>query len=129
MVDSFPPPGDRRVGERYLACFPAAIVRPDGETRPSVIRDLSVSGVLLLVYTTKLQVGDEVKLHLYIADNSDAYRSTSGRVVRVEKRRPEDTGPWLRRVAVKFDNPLTMYEADIAAFKERARLLGRKAQA
>jgi hypothetical protein len=128
MTDSFPPPGDRRVGERYLACFPAAVVRPDGETRPSVIRDLSVSGVLLLVYTTKLQVGDEVKLHLYISDDPQAYRSAAGKVVRVEKRRPEDTGPWLRRVAVHFDQPLTVYEADIEAFAERAKLLGRSHQ-
>lgn len=125
MTDSVPP-SDRRSGERYLACFPASVVRPDGETRPSLIRDLSVSGVLLLVYTTKLQIGDRVRLQLYIMDDASTYREAAGVVVRVEKLSPDDTGPWLRRAAVQFDQHLTMYEADIEAFKERARLLGRR---
>jgi hypothetical protein len=126
MTDSVPP-SDRRSGERYLACFPASVIRPDGEARPSLIRDLSVSGVLLLVYTTKLQIGDRVQLHLYIMDDASTYREVAGSVVRLEKIAADDSGPWLRRAAVQFDQNLTMYEADIEAFKERARLLGRKA--
>jgi len=125
MTDSVPP-SDRRSGERYLACFPASVIRPDGETRPSLIRDLSVSGVLLLVYTTRLQIGDRVTLHLYIMDDAATYRETVGHVVRVEKLAAEDSGPWLRRAAVQFEQHLTMYEADIEAFRERARILGRK---
>ena len=63
MGDSVPP-SDRRRGERFLACFPAEVQRPDGENRPSILRDLSESGALLLVRTTKLAVGDDVKLQL-----------------------------------------------------------------
>ena len=58
--------------------------RPDGEHRPSIIRDLSESGALLLVRTTKIAVGDEVKLQLYIADDPGTFREATARVVRVE---------------------------------------------
>jgi hypothetical protein len=123
MSDSVPP-SERRAGERYLACFPAALYRPDGQERPSLIRDLSIGGVMLLVRTTKIAVGDHVKLALYIAEDTSSHRDTAGNVVRVEELGPEEAGPWLRRVAVQFDTPLTMYEADVAAFIERSKRLG-----
>lgn len=124
MPDSAPPPSDRRAGERHLACFPAELRRPDGEQRPSIIRDLSESGVLLLVRTTRIAVGDEVKLQLYISEDEATWREATGRVVRVESLSPGEAGPWLRRVAVHFDQPLTVYAADIASFRERAQRLG-----
>jgi hypothetical protein len=126
MSDSAPPPSDRRAGERHLACFPAALERPDGEQRPSIIRDLSESGALLLVRTTKIAIGDRVKLQLYIAADGATSRPASGAVVRVEEVPPGDAGPWLRRVAVQFDAPLSMYANEIAAFRERAERLGLK---
>jgi hypothetical protein len=126
MSDSAPPPSDRRSGERHLACFPASLERPDGEQRPSIIRDLSESGALLLVRTTKIAVGDQIKLQLYIADDGKTFRPASGSVVRVEELTPGDAGPWLRRVAVHFAQPLSMYADDIAAFHERALRLGLK---
>ncbi len=124
MSDSAPPPSNRRVGERYLACFPAALTRPDGEQRPSIIRDLSESGALLLVRTTKIAVGDEVTLQLYITEDATTFRPAKGKVVRVEDLSPGDAGPWLRRVAVHFDEALTMYAQEIASFRERAERLG-----
>jgi hypothetical protein len=125
MADSAPP-SDRRSGERYLACFPASLQRPDGEQRPSIIRDLSESGALLLVRTTKIAVGDHIKLQLFITDDAATFRPASGSVVRVEELTPGDAGPWLRRVAVRFDEPISMYTADIAAFNDRALRLGLK---
>jgi hypothetical protein len=124
MPDSVPP-SDRRVGERYFACYPASLIRPDGAQRLSLIHDLSVSGALLLVHTTKLNVGDEVKLELHIAEDWTKFRAVAGRVVRIQKTGPMDSGPWLRRVAVEFDEPLKMAEAEIESFKEQARRLGR----
>lgn len=124
MSDSIPVSSNRRTGDRHLACFPASLERPDGAQRPSLIRDLSESGVLLLVRTTKVAVGDQVKLQLFIAEDADTHRAAEGRVVRVEEVDAEDAGPWLRRVAVQFDAPLTVYAADIKAFHERAARLG-----
>lgn len=125
MADSTPP-SERRVGERHLACFPAELERPDGEHRPSIIRDLSESGALLLVRTTKISVGDEVRLQLYIAEDASTFREARARVVRVESLAPGDAGPWLRRVAVHFDSPLTMYADEIKSFQERVERLGIK---
>jgi hypothetical protein len=125
MPDS-EPPADRRGGERHLACFPASLVRPDGEQRPSIIRDLSESGALLLVRTTKIAVGDIVKLELYIADDASTFRPATGRVVRSEALVPGEVGPWLRRVAIHFDEPLTMYSGEIRSFQDRAERLGLK---
>ena len=124
MAESSPPPSDRRADERHLACFPAEIERPDGEHRPSIIRDLSESGALLLVRTTKIAVGDEVRLQLFIADDASTFREAKGKVVRVESLAPGDAGPWLRRVAVHFDQPLTMYAEEIKSFRERVERLG-----
>jgi hypothetical protein len=44
--------------------------------------------------------------------------------VRVEELVPGDAGPWLRRVGVKFEAPLSVYAAEISTFQERARRLG-----
>jgi hypothetical protein len=123
MSDSSPP-SDRRSGARHLACFPASVERSDGAQRPSLIHDLSETGVLLLVRTTKIVVGDKVKLQLFITEESDTHRAAEGQVVRVEDISADNASPWLCRVAIQFDAPLTVYAADIKAFKERAARLG-----
>jgi hypothetical protein len=118
------PLSNRRRGERHFACFPASLERPDGEQRTSIIRDLSGSGALLLVRTTKIAVGDRVKLELYITDDPTTFRVVMAAVVRVEELVPGDAGPWLRRVGVKFESPVSVYAEEIATFQERARRLG-----
>jgi hypothetical protein len=123
MSDSIAPP-DRRTGERHFACFPASLERADGEQRPSLIRDLSETGLLLLVRTTKVAVGDKVKLQLYITEDSDTARMAEGKIVRVEEVGPEDAGPWLRKVAVRFEGTITVTPEDITSFRERATRLG-----
>ena len=42
--------------------------------------------------TTKVAVGDEVKLQLYIADDASTFRDATGHVVRVEQLAPGDAG-------------------------------------
>jgi len=71
-------------------------------------------------------VGDAVKLQLYIAEDAGTFREAAGKVVRVEQLTPGDAGPWLRRAAVHFDEPLTMYAEEIHSFQERAERLGLK---
>jgi hypothetical protein len=115
---------DRRLDARHLACFPASIERVDGVHRVAIIRDLSESGVLLLIRTTKIEVGDKLQLQLYIAEDSETYRSAAGHVVRVEELEAGATGPWMLRVAVHFVEPFAVGDADIAAFRERIERLG-----
>jgi len=102
----------------------AALERPDGQQRPALVHDLSESGALLLVRTTKIGVDDEVILHLYAASDSDVSRVAHGRVVRVEEIPPGDSGPWLRRIGVRFDPPLAMVPSEIEGFRKRAERLG-----
>jgi hypothetical protein len=115
---------DRRVDIRHLACFPAHVETSEGVPRSALIRDLSVSGALLLTRAS-LQVGDPVKLALYLGDEPEPYPA-QGRVVREERRIGERAHPWTKSVAVQFDAPLTELEPQIKALAERqAALFGR----
>ena len=102
----------------------ATLERPDGEQRPALVHDLSESGALLLARTTKIGVDDQVAVHLQATEGDDEPRTVHGVVVRVEELTPGDTGPWLRRVAVRFHQPMMMYEAEIEGFRRRAQRLG-----
>jgi hypothetical protein len=113
-------PPNRRSSERHLACFPAEVARSDGKARPSVIRDLSSSGALVLVATTKLVIGDAVTLQLYVSDDATTFRSAKGTVVRVEDLPGDQAGLWQRRIGVRFDEPLAMTDGEIAGVQERA---------
>ncbi len=122
--DSAPPPSDRRSGDRYLACTMASLERPDGEQRAALVHDLSESGALLLVRTAKVAVDDEVAVLLHAAHTDDRTRIAHGVIVRVEELAADDSGPWMRRVAIRFHEPLRMVDSEIQGFRERARRLG-----
>ncbi len=120
---SEPPPSDRRTDERHFACFPAHIQRPGGSLRMALIRDLSVSGTLLLT-RQRLEVGETIGLSLYLNEDSDQARPAIGHVVRVEPRSPEKSEVWHHSVAVQFAAPLADCEAEIRAIAERQAELG-----
>src|SRR5262245_19083466 len=93
---------DRRGDPRHLACFPAHVeVGETGVARTALIRDLSVSGALLLT-RAKVKVGDVVKLSLYLKEGLDPV-TLSSRVVREERRIAELVHPWTKAVAVQFE--------------------------
>jgi hypothetical protein len=120
------PPSDRRAGVRHLACFAAEIqVDRWNGARTAVIRDLSVTGALLLT-GAKVQPGEQVKLNLYIVGD-ETMHTVSGKVVRHERRDPAIAGLWPYSVGVQFEAPLTELEDQIKAVAARqAALLGRK---
>jgi hypothetical protein len=122
MSDSVPP-SERRTGVRYLACYPASIVRDDGSQRDSLIRDISISGVLLLVNTARLKPDDKIELRLFISDDFNTHRNAVGKIVRIEEL-PPGSMPWTHKVAVKFDEVLVQYQAEIDAFKEKSETIG-----
>ena len=111
-----PQDSDRRAGERYQARFPGYVQLSDGVRRITIIRDLSSSGVMLLMDAAKVLVGDKVLLELHIGSDPDQCCSASGHVVRVETTRYSEV--WKRSVAVSFDAPLAMTEEDIARFND-----------
>jgi hypothetical protein len=89
----------------------------------ALIRDLSVSGALLLT-RSRLEVGEEVRLSLYLAEESPDARIAIGRVLRVEPRDPDHAEVWHHSVGVQFTEPLRDCEAEIADIAERQAALG-----
>lgn len=122
--DTPPPPSNRRSSDRYLACALASLERPDGEQRSALIHDLSESGALLLVRSTHVFVDDKVIVHLPVNEAGQIPRVLHGLVVRVEELKAAEAGPWLRRVGVRFQEPLHMYANEIEGFRRRVERLG-----
>ncbi len=114
---------DRREETRHFACFPAHIQREGGSPRTALIKDLSVTGALLLTRAS-LAVGDAVHLNLYLSELAVDPRVAAARVVRVEKRRSERAEVWPFSVGVQFDVPLRDCEADIKEIEARQAALG-----
>ncbi|MFT3764394.1 MAG: PilZ domain-containing protein [Minicystis sp.] len=114
---------ERRTDERHFACFPAHIQRSGGSTRMALIRDLSVSGALLLT-REKLAVGDEILLNLYLHEDVSQVRRAVAHVVRVEPRTGDRAEVWHHSTAVQFVEPLSDCEAEIREIAERQEALG-----
>jgi hypothetical protein len=91
-------------------------------TRSAIIRDLSITGARLLT-RARPDVGDRVRLSLYITANPEQPGLAMGNVVRVEPW-GDGTTLWSFSVAVEFDEPASAYEEDIKALAERQAKLG-----
>jgi hypothetical protein len=111
-------PSERRLGYRYLSCFPAYLERQEGGKRAAMIHDLSVSGALLLV-RSKLDIGDTVRLKLFFNGDMESGREAVARVVRVERLSDPFAGPWSDRVAVQFDEELLGVDGEIEALAKK----------
>lgn len=115
---------ERRRDFRHLACFPAHLHAGPGVARSALIRDLSVSGALLLT-RARFVAGDSIELSLYLDDRPEAYK-VAGSVVRSARRTGELAHPWTMSLGVRFDRPLTEIEPQIKALAVRqAALFGR----
>ena len=95
---------------RHLACFLAHLETATGVPRSALIRDLSVSGALLLTRGQDGLIGDTVKFSsLYLREGSSPFATTRATVVRCEEQRSglgEMVHPWTKAVAVQFDEPI-----------------------
>jgi Tfp pilus assembly protein PilZ len=115
---------ERRRDFRHLACFPAHLHAGPGVARSALIRDLSISGALLLT-RARFAVGASIELSLYLDDRPEAYK-VAGHVVRSARRVGELAHPWTMSLGVRFDRPLTEIEPQIKALAVRqAALFGR----
>jgi hypothetical protein len=114
---------DRRGSYRHLACAPAHIHKKEGKPRLSLIRDLSITGAMILT-RTKLQIGDRLALTLYV-EGPDIPYEVQGSVVRFERR--EDGVLWPYTVAVQFDRALDDIEDQVKALAEHQAQLARRA--
>lgn len=115
------PSSDRRSDIRHIACFPAEIDTESG-TSIAIIRDLSVSGALLLT-RSRFKVGDPVKLSLYILDDQNP-RVVTGKIMRSERRGSDYSDVWPNSVGIKFDELLKDCEAEVKAVAEQQAKIG-----
>jgi hypothetical protein len=116
---------NKRQAERHLACFAAQLAKEDGKQRTAVIRDLSVTGALILT-RARMTVGETLTLELYLTPEMDEKHTTGCKVVRVEELEPGASGLWSRIVGVQFDAPLSHLEAQIKQIADaQARVMGR----
>jgi PilZ domain len=120
------PPSDRRAGVRHLACFAAEIQMDKWNgARTAVIRDLSITGALLLT-SAKVHVGEQVTLNLYIMGD-ETMHTVTGKIVRHERREPSTAGLWPYSIGIHFDAPLDELEQQIKDVAARQAVLeGRK---
>lgn len=108
-----PPPSasDRRIALRHQAFFPAEVDVGTGGKRTAMVRDLSVTGVLMLT-VARVNIGDDIILHLYLTGDPNKPREVKGRVVRDERRSVEVSDMWPYAVAVQFDEPFPENELE-----------------
>ncbi|MFO0763071.1 MAG: PilZ domain-containing protein [Byssovorax sp.] len=117
---------ERRGDYRHLACFPAHLHTEAGVTRTALIRDLSVSGALLLTRAA-YAVDDTIKLSLYLTEGAEP-TLVEGKVVRSSRRTGELAHPWTRSVAVRFDRTVKELEPIAKELAEKqAALFAKKA--
>ncbi len=129
MTSDLPPPSasDRRIALRHHAFFPAEVEVGNGAKRSAMIRDLSVTGVMMLT-RAKVSIGDDITLYLYLTGDPNQAREVKGRVVRDERRSFEEMDVWPYAVAVQFAEPFPENELDdVKTLAEKqARLVGSK---
>lgn len=105
------PMSERRGGDRFVACYPADLEQPSGDTALALIRDISVTGAMLFV-ADPLDAGTNLKLALYIADDPKVSYPAEARVIRSQRRTGGDV-LWRYSVAVEFVHPLEDRRADV----------------
>lgn len=114
---------DRRVAERHFACFPAHVETLEGPRRTAVIRDLSVTGTLLLT-RAELMVGETVQLSLHLRPLPAEPLVVGGTVVRFEAGGRDVASVWPHLAAVQFVEPLVAHEAAIRETAQEQLRLG-----
>jgi PilZ domain len=106
-----PSASDRRVALRIQAFFPAEVDLGNGIKKTAMVRDLSVTGVLMLT-AARVNIGDDITLHLYLTGDPNQAREVKGRVVRDERRSVEVSDMWPYAAAVHFNEPFPERELE-----------------
>jgi hypothetical protein len=115
---------ERRRARRHLACFPAYVGTGDESTNIALIRDISVKGALLLT-RERFEKGDTIELSMYVSGEPDVPpRIVPAKIVRFERRQPEQADLWLYSAAVEFDEPQQELEDELRQLEDHQKQLG-----
>jgi hypothetical protein len=115
------PPSERRGDPRHPACLPVYVEREASSPHASMTRDISATGALLLGRQDLLP-GERVKLQIFILEHLTEFRETMGWVVRSGPLDDDRVALWSCQIAVQFEEPLVMCEAETRALEHRERL-------
>jgi PilZ domain len=118
-----PTDSERRIALRHAARVAGCVEGKLQDKRLCLIRNLSVTGALLLT-ESPLEIGESVHLDLYLDDDSTKTHTASARVVRIEPSAPGQNYPWLLRAAVKFEKPVIGVLSEIRALADKQARLG-----
>jgi hypothetical protein len=122
--DTDPKSEDRRRAKRHLACFPAYVGTGDQASNIALIRDISVKGALLLT-RERFETGDAIELSMYVSGEPDVPpRTVPAKIVRFERRQPEQADLWLYSAAVAFDEPQQELEDELRRLENHQKELG-----
>jgi hypothetical protein len=115
---------ERRDHDRHFVCIPAYVQRDQTGPHIALIRNISLSGALILI-RKRLTVAEAVdlSLHLHPDDESGPIREARASVVRTAPLEERRAGLWLHSVGVQFSEPLSDLETEIQ--RVSARLLER----
>ena len=94
---------ERREGKRHTLWVPIELRQGQEVRMLAVSRNISASGVLVIVGAT-LEVGGRVDLELQVPGETD--EALSGEIVRVEVNEEDPDGLWRYRLAIRFDQPV-----------------------
>src|ERR1039458_6909530 len=101
-----PQSSERRSETRREVEVAAMLERSDGQQRLSLVRDISPTGARLLVASSKVSVGDAVRLSLFFGGSRAPDAVTSARLLRVSA--ADDAGIWKSEIAVSFDTEVAL---------------------
>jgi hypothetical protein len=115
---------ERRRAVRHVACFPTQVERVDDKKATAMIADLSASGTRILLRNPGWQLGDELRLELYILSEIEQPRYATGRIVRIEPLPDAQAWLWTHTVGVEFHQPITLSASEVDALEKRKATLG-----
>jgi PilZ domain-containing protein len=104
-----------------VACFPTFVEKSDTSKAAAMIADFAEGGMRLLVRHPEWEVGDELNLELHLSLKLDMGnpRPAKGRVLRIEELPDDRAALWTHTVAVQFEEPITLTDAEREALEKR----------
>ncbi len=114
---------ERRLQNRELTCIPAYLDGTGDGKHLGLIRDISMSGALVLT-RSEIKVGEALRLCLYLGAQGEPAKEVDARVARVERAAPKQADMWPWRVGVEFTSSVEPHADAIAQIAERLKASG-----
>lgn len=116
--------GNQRSASRQVVYVVAEIVTEAGAVRSALTHDASAAGLLLLT-RAKLEIGQTVRLRVYVHEGDAPAFDVTGRVVRREPLAVSESDLWHHKVAVALDAPSSKLATELESLaRKQAEIYG-----